>query len=763
MYNKPLHILVIPSWYHNELTPQQGRIFEEHTLMLQRAGYKVGVLYPSFSDGFVARVFNGARNKTLIYEEHNIPIYVIACASIVPYNRLINYKYIYHKANILFLKYVSKYGWPDIIHAHVTLIGGVVAFYLSKKYNIPYILTEHASALLREKINYEDRRFVKMVFENAKTIVVVSNFFKEELVKKYLIDSSKIVVVHNNINPIFFSSSKQVENNKNFIFINVGGLVKVKNHKLLIDAFTLALEKNPGIILRIAGDGALRKEIEDYIDEKGIKNRIFLLGSLSRDEVVKEINNAHALISTSQIETFGINIVEALACGKPVIATNSGGPRDIISQGDGYLVANHNPGAIADAMNKLIQDYNKFFPDEITKRCYARFSEEVIIKKLDKIFNREYQACSRCIIDTNDYPDIVFDEHGVCNICHINDEYIKDTVVTGAKGKSALAKILFKIKNKSNKRGYNCILGISGGVDSTYLALQVKKWGLRPLVIHIDNGWNSESAVRNIENILKKLGFDLHTHVTNWEAMRDMHYAFLKSSVIDIELPYENHFIAILYKIAIENNLKYILCGYNSYSEGILPPNFNHYKNDSINIKDIHKKFGREKHIQFKLFSPFSYIYFRMMHGVQLISPLNFIDYNKKEAKRILMKELDWMDHGYKHYENIFTRFYQGFILPGKFNIDKRKVHLSALICSGQITRDEALNEINNNIYGSEILLKKDKYFVLKKLGITDEEFNAIMTAPIRRHSEFKSYLNIFMKIPKFIKRSLRIIIDEKA
>jgi N-acetyl sugar amidotransferase len=763
MPEKKQHILVIPSWYHTEITPQQGRIFEEHSEMLQRAGYKVGVLYPCFNNGFVSRVFKGKRNKIIIHNEQQIPIYTIACASIVPYSRSINYRYIYYKADKLFLEYVSKNGWPDIIQAHVSLIGGVVALFLSKKYKIPYILTEHASALLLKKINYEDRKFVRNVFNNAKTDVVVSNFFKDELLKKYSFDPFKITVVHNNINPIFFNSAKQPVDTKNFIFINVGGLVPIKNHKLLIDAFEIAAKKNPDSILQIAGDGPLRKELEDYINDKGIENRIFFLGLLSRDEVVKEIKNAQALISASHVETFGINIVEALACGKPVIATDSGGPRDIVTPGDGYLVKDHNPEALADAMTKLIQNYEKFIPEEIINRCYSRFSEEVIVKQLNKVLKRKYQVCSRCILDTNDYPGIIFDEDGVCNICHINDVYLKQTVLKGEKGSSLLNKIIFKIKRTTNRDGYNCVMGISGGVDSTYLALQAKKWGLRPLVVHVDNGWNSETAVGNIEKFLKKIDFDLNTYVINWEAMKDMHYAFLRSSVIDIELPYDNKFIAILYKIAAENKLKYILCGYNSFSEGILPPNFNHYKYDALNIRDIHKKFGREKQIRFELISPFRYFYYKRIRGINLISPLNYIDYNKKEAKKVLINELDWTDYGYKHYENVFTRFYQGYILPGKFSVDKRKAHLSALICSGQITKEEALNEIKNNIYGSEDLLLKDKNFVLKKLNITDEEFNVIMSSPIRRHTEFNSYINIFSKIPKFIKRTLRIVIDEKT
>lgn len=761
MHKKPTHILVIPSWYSTDITPQQGEIFEEHTEMLYRAGYKVGVLYPCFYKGFISRIFGGAKNIVRIQTEQHIPIFIVACASIVPYIRFLNYRYLFSKADKLFQSYVKIYGWPDAIQSHVSLAGGVIAYFLSRKYRLPYIHTEHASSLLLSKINRGDKYFVKKIFKNAKNVIVVSNFFKEELVKKYSLDPSSIKVIHNNFNPIFSVLSEPGAISKPFVFINIGGLVPVKNHKLLIDSFEIAAGENPDIILRIVGDGPLREDLTNYVKKKKLNDRIFFTGKLSRENVKTEIDNAHALISTSQIETFGINIIESLACGRPVIVTDSGGPKDIISENDGYLVKDHNPIAIANAMADMLKHYDKFNSAEIASGCTDRFSEGVISKKLDSVFKREYQVCTQCILDTIDYPNIEFDENGVCNICHINESYLNKTILSGEKGRIKLQKTLQHINKVKRRHGYNCILGISGGIDSTFLALQVKKWGLKPLVVHVDNGWNSETAIGNIEKMLKKLNLDLETYVIDWDSMKDMHYAFLKSSVIDIELPYDNKFLAMLYEIANKHKLKHILCGYNSVSEGILPPNFTHYKFDTLNIKRIHKLFGRKGKVKFNVLSPLKYLFYEKILGVRIISPLNYIDYNKKDAKKALMDELDWKDYGYKHYENIFTRFYQGYILPNKFIVDKRKGHLSALICSGQIDRTEAENEICKNIYGSESLLEKDKNFVLKKLEISDSEFDEIMKTPVRRHTEYSSYLNIFKKIPKFIRKFLRLIIDE--
>jgi N-acetyl sugar amidotransferase len=761
MHKKPTHILVIPSWYNTDLTPQQGMIFEEHTEMLYRAGYKVGVLYPCFYKGFISRLFRGAKNIVRIQTEHHIPVFIIACASIVPYIRYINYRYLFNKADKLFQSYVKMYGWPDAFQSHVSLAGGVIASFLSRKYRIPYIHTEHASALLISKINWEDKCFVKRVFKNARNVIVVSNFFKEELVKRYSLDSSNIKVIHNNFNPIFSFLSGPKAITKPFVFINVGGLVPVKDHKLLIDSFEIAARKNPDIILRIVGDGPLRLDLGNYVTEKKLNDRIFFTGKLSRENVKEEIYKTHALVSTSRMETFGINIIESLACGRPVIATDSGGPRDIVTDKDGYLVKDHDPIAIANAMADMLKYYDKFNSAEIASRCTQRFSEGIISKKLDVVFKREYQVCARCILDTIDYPNIEFDENGVCSICHINDSYLAKTILSGEKGRIKLQKTLQHINKIKRRHGYNCILGISGGIDSTFLALQVKKWGLKPLVVHVDNGWNSETAIGNIEQMLKKLNLDLETYVVDWDSMKDMHYAFLRSSVIDIELPYDNKFLAMLYEIARKHKLKHILCGYNSVSEGILPPNFTHYKFDTINIKKIHRSFGRMGKVKFKLLGPVKYLIYEKILGIRIISPLNYVDYNKKEAKKILINELNWKDYGYKHYENVFTRFYQGYILPNKFIVDKRKGHLSALICSGQIDRTEAENEIRKNIYGSELLLENDKNFVLKKLEISENEFKEIMKAPVHRHTEYSSYLNIFKKIPKFIRKFLRLIIDE--
>jgi N-acetyl sugar amidotransferase len=289
-------------------------------------------------------------------------------------------------------------------------------------------------------------------------------------------------------------------------------------------------------------------------------------------------------------------------------------------------------------------------------------------------------------------------------------------------------------------------MGLSGGLDSTYMALQAKKLGLRPLVVHFDNGWNSECAANNIENILNKLDFNLYTLVVNWDEFKDLQLSYLKASVIDIEAITDHAISATLYKLAVKHGIKYILSGENIATEAVIPSHWVHRKSDHINIKAIHKKFGK---IPLKTFPLMGFREKRGIRksGIQTVRLLNLMPYEKKEAKRAVTRELGWKDYGGKHYESVFTRFYQGYILPVKFGIDKRKAHLSNLICSGQLTREEALSEMAKPPYDTE-LLKIDKDFVLKKLGLSHEEFENIMRLPVRSHKDFPYEGPLYYRYP---------------
>lgn len=370
---------------------------------------------------------------------------------------------------------------------------------------------------------------------------------------------------------------------------------------------------------------------------------------------------------------------------------------------------------------------------------------------------RTYQICTKCILDTNDYPDMHFDANGVCEICNIYDDLARRTIVKGDAGQQKLNQLIADIKAAGKGNEYDCIVGISGGVDSTYVAWLSKEWGLRPLVMHIDNGWNSELAVMNIENIVKKLGYDLYTYVINWNQMKDLQLAFMKASVVDIDLPFDNAFMAVLYQLADKHNIKYILSGHNTETEGYLPPNWVHNKLDTMNLRDIHKRFGTESIKGFPMIGMLRMWYYKKVKKVKMATPLDYIDYNKEKVKKFIIEELEWRDYGGKHYENIFTRFYQGYILPEKFHVNKRKSHLSTLICSGQITREEALEEDKKPIYDAS-LLKIDKEFFLKKFRLSEQEFERIMALPVKQHTDYKSYMNVYKKLRPYYRFLKRLI-----
>jgi N-acetyl sugar amidotransferase len=378
---------------------------------------------------------------------------------------------------------------------------------------------------------------------------------------------------------------------------------------------------------------------------------------------------------------------------------------------------------------------------------------------------KPYQVCKRCILDTKDDPIISFDGEGICNHCRTYERRAKAEVFQGEEGKKRLDAIVAEIKAYSKGKPYDSIMGVSGGVDSTYLAWQAKQLGLRPLLVHFDNGWNSELAVHNIENIVNKLGFDLFTYVVNWEEFKDLQLAYLKASVLDIEIPTDHGFFAMMYKIASEKGIKYILSGHNLVTEGILPAYMRWSKLDLLNIRSIHKKFGTRPLKTFPTLGFLKYNYYLRVKKFVQVAPLNFMHYDKNEAKELITRELGWRDYGGKHYESIFTRFYQGYILPVKFGVDKRKAHVSTLINSGQMTREEALQAIAEPIYNLE-QLAIDKEYVIKKFGLTSESFEKIMAAPVRQHEEFPTYVKrhyvwnekFFTSIRPFTRAAKRIL-----
>jgi len=342
-------------------------------------------------------------------------------------------------------------------------------------------------------------------------------------------------------------------------------------------------------------------------------------------------------------------------------------------------------------------------------------------------------------MDTTD-PNILFDEKGNCNHCNDALNRAKTEWLPNELGESKLNAIIEKIKLTQKNKEYDCIIGLSGGVDSSYLAYKVVKLGLRPLVVHVDCGWNSELAVKNVENIVKKLNLDLHTFVVDWQEMKDLQLAYFKANVANQDVPQDHAIFAALYNYAIKNNIKYVLNGGNFATESILPKSWGYEASDLVNLNDIHKKFGKVKLKKYPKLSFFKrYIYFTKVKKMEIVKVLNLLPYKKDEAMNIMQKELDWKYYGGKHHESRFTKFFQAYYLPYKFKYDKRRAHLSSLIVSNQISRQEALDEMSIEIYPNNSHLE-DMEYVAKKLEITIDEFIKIISQP---NKSFRDYKNI--------------------
>jgi N-acetyl sugar amidotransferase len=350
---------------------------------------------------------------------------------------------------------------------------------------------------------------------------------------------------------------------------------------------------------------------------------------------------------------------------------------------------------------------------------------------------KAYHICVRCVMDTSD-PSITFDTNGTCNLCHDYDNRTRRNVLSGESGLRRLEEIAGQIKREGVGKSYDCIIGVSGGVDSTFVAWKVKELGLRPLAVHLDNGWDSEIAVSNISNALRQMGIDLYTHVIDWEEFKDIQRAFLLASTPDAEIPSDHAIFAILYHTATKHGLRHVITGLNVRTETHVPIAWSQGHWDWGYIRAVHRRYGSGRVKTFPHFSFFEFVTL-CRHTHQTTNLLDFIDYKKKDVLVFLQKELGWKDYGGKHHESIYTRWFQGCYLPRKFGYDKRRSHLSSLICSGEITRQQALE----NLYGppyDPALQQQDCDYVAKKLGFSAREFEVMMNSPRADFDDFRSF-----------------------
>jgi N-acetyl sugar amidotransferase len=350
-------------------------------------------------------------------------------------------------------------------------------------------------------------------------------------------------------------------------------------------------------------------------------------------------------------------------------------------------------------------------------------------------------------MDTTD-TEIIFDNNGICNHCNSFYKERINEIFTLEEGVSKLKIIFDKIKKNRIKHKYDCILGISGGVDSSYLALILKKYNLRVLLVHVDAGWNLETAVSNIKAVVDYTGFDLYTEVVDWDDMRNLQIAYLESGISNQDVPQDHIFFSVLYRVALKNKIKYFISGGNIATESILPESWHGNSMDAINLKDIYKKYGKKKLQNYKTISFWNFHIFSKIRGLKEYRPLNYLDYNKQKAI-IELENIGWKNYGRKHGESFFTKFFQNYFLYKRFNIDKRRAHLSSLILSKQMSRNEAIKQLNEDLYKEDDLIN-DKLYFCNKLQISLKDLERYLNLPLNHYTSFRNWDTKIIKLNKF-------------
>ena len=350
--------------------------------------------------------------------------------------------------------------------------------------------------------------------------------------------------------------------------------------------------------------------------------------------------------------------------------------------------------------------------------------------------DKPYQVCTRCVMDTSD-PDIVFDENGICNHCTSFIERLQSRGYIKGESEAQWQQYVDVIKEQEKGKTYDCIVGISGGVDSCYVAYLCKHYGLRALLVHMDNGWDTEIAVNNIKSVAKALDFDYISYVLDWEEFKNVQLAYLKSSSVDLEMTTDVAILASIYETAAKYNIRYIISGGNLSSEGILPLQWGYHRYKDMKMYNyIVKKYSSTRIKKVPTIGLLKESYYRFFKKMKTLYILNYIDYDKDAAKKHLMDHLNWKDYGGKHHESKITAFWQGYVMNAKYNMDYRRSTYASQICLGQISREEALEKLKEKPF-DDAKVQDDKKYIAKKYGISPEELESYLKLPPKTYVDF--------------------------
>jgi N-acetyl sugar amidotransferase len=615
--------------------------------------------------------------------------------------------------------------------------------------------------------------FREYIFKQADRIFPVSQDGRKYLLDKRLIrDASKIITSYLGVsslerNPRYNKAS--FHKTKAYHLLSLSHINHVKRLDKILDALCLFSNDFHFVWHHIGwGEDEFEQAFKSIVADKLLHSPHLIIkfhGRYTKDAVRDFLQSVPIdfVVNSSDTEGVPVSLMEAAAAGIPAIAFDVGGIPAVLKNGiNGILIHTSSQKSTTSLFEAIVQfisfseEQKNILSDGAYSLWKSSFNQFTNFKKFASILHEsdsyvpDFIECSRCLVNNRVHPNAVFNKHGVCDICEIIDaknNYLKEQI-----NDNYLTKLFNTISKKGKNKRYDCLIGISGGVDSAYLALKIKEQGLRPLLVHVDNGWNSEIAISNIEKLITQLGFDLYTVVIDWEEIKDIVKSFMKASVIDIDWANEMCFVASLYKVAQKFGIKSVLTGHQISSEGWMPETVVHYKLDLINFNAIHRLFGQ---IPLRTYPKIGYLksfYYQKIFGIHYYYPLDYLGYDKELAKKELIERYGWRDYGQKHFESIFTRFYQAYLLPQKFGIDKRIFHYSSLVTSDQLSKEQAKKMLEDISYFVSGQFEEDKLYIQKKMGFTENEFDEILILPPKSHFDYPSLLHFTRTINRIKK-----------